>query len=111
MHIWSTAEDVRPISERIFLSLLTGAFMQVAKKTLNNDMYNIIINNTNAEINKHSAAKDIKADIYIIMLGTNDSKAQNWNPAFYKNDITYIINQVKTQLLSKSYESFLKERP
>ena len=29
------------------------------------------------------------------MLGSNDSKAQNWNPAFYKNDITYIINQLK----------------
>lgn len=43
-----------------------------------------------------NAAKDIKADIYIVMLGANDSKAQNWNPAFYKNDITYIINQVKT---------------
>ena len=44
-----------------------------------------------------NAAKDIKADIYIIMLGTNDSKPQNWNPQSYKKDITYIINQLKTK--------------
>ena len=43
-----------------------------------------------------NAAKDIEADIYIIMLGTNDSKPQNWNSTNYKNDIAYIIDELKT---------------
>lgn len=36
-----------------------------------------------------------KADIYIIMLGTNDSKPQNWDAAKYERDYTNLIKSYK----------------
>ncbi len=42
------------------------------------------------------AAKAVGASIYIVMLGTNDSKPQNWDPTVYRRDMTDILTQLKS---------------
>lgn len=40
-------------------------------------------------------AKEIEAEIYVVMLGTNDSKPQNWDAEVYKKDYMDMLAQLK----------------
>ena len=42
------------------------------------------------------AAKDLQAQIYILMLGTNDSKPQNWNAQRYASQLDERIKELKS---------------
>ena len=41
------------------------------------------------------AARDTGAEIAVIMLGTNDSKPQNWDPEGYKAELKRLVTEVK----------------
>ena len=40
----------------------------------------------------YTKSLEFRPDIVLIMLGTNDTKAHNWDPAAYRRDMTDIIN-------------------
>lgn len=42
------------------------------------------------------AAKDLQAQIYILMLGTNDSKPNNWNAQRYASQLDERIKEIKS---------------
>lgn len=41
------------------------------------------------------AAKAVGANVYIVMLGTNDSKPHNWNAEAYRRDLENILTQLR----------------
>lgn len=44
----------------------------------------------------YTESKDYQPDIVLIMLGTNDSKAVNWNAESYRNDMISLIESYKS---------------
>ncbi len=54
-------------------------------------------------------SKEVAADIYIIMLGTNDSKPQNWDAERYERELTEFVNEYKA--LSESGQVYLMRPP
>ena len=62
----------------------------------------------------YQISKDVEADIYIIMLGTNDSKAKNWNKSGedgenYKEDLKNLVLSYKN--LQNSPSIYLMQPP
>lgn len=47
------------------------------------------------------AAKALQAQIYLLMLGTNDSKPQNWNAEKYEQQLSERIQELKNETFPK----------